>query len=189
MKQKLAVGGAALALMFGAAGVASAAPQDPVRYTSCAEAQKAGVTNIPQSSPLYRRALDRDGDGVACDAKDLAAAPDQSDADDTDLDGEGAQGGTKDDDDRPGHHRPGHDGNDHDGNDHDGNSHDGNGHDGWNHDGGDDDQVDVVPEGGAPTGDGSTEDANGWWIGGGLLAALAAAGVAFRRRLAGLAGR
>lgn len=48
-------------------------------------------------------------------------------------------------------------------------------------------QVTVVPEGGAPTGDGSTEGGTGWWIGGSLLAALAAAGVAFRGRLARLA--
>ncbi|WP_285590191.1 excalibur calcium-binding domain-containing protein [Actinomycetospora sp. NBRC 106378] len=35
------------------------------------------------------------------------------------------------------------------------------------------DQVTVVPEGGAETGDGSTETGSGWWVGGGLLAAAA----------------
>jgi hypothetical protein len=35
------------------------------------------------------------------------------------------------------------------------------------------DQVTVVPEGGAETGDGSTETGSGWWVGGGLLAAVA----------------
>jgi hypothetical protein len=43
------------------------------------------------------------------------------------------------------------------------------------------DQVTVVPEGGAETGDGSTESSPAWWLGGGLLAA--AAGLVGARRV------
>lgn len=39
----------------------------------------------------------------------------------------------------------------------------------------------VVPEGGAETGDGSTENGAAWWLGGGLLAA--AAGMVGARRV------
>ena len=36
-------------------------------YKNCAEAAAAGVYNIPASSPDYRKALDSDGDGIACE--------------------------------------------------------------------------------------------------------------------------
>jgi hypothetical protein len=180
MKQKFLVGGAAIALMLGAAGVASAAPttaNSVAAFANCTEAAQAGQHDIPKGSPAYSAALDRDGDGVACDEKDrgTAAGTTADDADDTSLgadDGDGADESDGYDGQHPGQH-PG--------------KHDGKHNDGWQHDGEDDDQVSVVPEGGAPTGDGSTEDGTGWWLGGGLLAALAAAGVAFRGRLARLA--
>jgi hypothetical protein len=47
------------------------------------------------------------------------------------------------------------------------------------------DQVAVVPQGGAETGDGSTEGHTGWWIGGALLAGLAGLVSARRARVAG----
>jgi endonuclease YncB( thermonuclease family) len=52
-----------------------AAPQPPVRPTppaavhfrNCREARAAGVTPLRRGEPGYRRGLDRDGDGIACD--------------------------------------------------------------------------------------------------------------------------
>lgn len=188
MKQKLVITGAALALMLGGAGVASAAPMPSGPFASCTDAEKAGQSNIPKDSPWYAAELDRDKDGVACDAKDLdpaaagvATDPPVTGADDTGLDDGTDDGTTTDGDDEADaahDESPGHE--------HEDGGWGGDG--GWDEDG-DDDQVSVVPEGGAPTGDGSTEGRTGWWVGGGVLAALAAAGLAFRRRLAGLAGR
>lgn len=39
-----------------------------VTYANCDEAKAKGVTNIKKGSPGYSADLDRDGDGVACDA-------------------------------------------------------------------------------------------------------------------------
>jgi hypothetical protein len=36
-------------------------------YASCADARAAGVTPIMRDEPGYRRELDRDNDGVACE--------------------------------------------------------------------------------------------------------------------------
>ena len=36
-------------------------------YKTCAEAQAAGAAPIRRGQPGYRAALDRDGDGVACE--------------------------------------------------------------------------------------------------------------------------
>ncbi|AKM11569.1 calcium-binding protein [Croceicoccus naphthovorans] len=36
-------------------------------YRNCAEAHAAGVTPLRRGQPGYRPALDRDGDGVACE--------------------------------------------------------------------------------------------------------------------------
>lgn len=36
-------------------------------FANCTEAYKAGYANIPRSSPLYAKHLDRDHDGVACE--------------------------------------------------------------------------------------------------------------------------
>jgi hypothetical protein len=38
-----------------------------VTFSNCTQAYNAGYSDIPQSSPLYSRKLDRDGDGIACD--------------------------------------------------------------------------------------------------------------------------
>jgi Excalibur calcium-binding domain len=44
------------------------------QYASCAAAEAAGVVSIRRGQPGYRTALDRDGDGIACD-HDEGAAP------------------------------------------------------------------------------------------------------------------
>lgn len=49
-------------------------------FANCAEAYEAGYANIPASHPYYSKALDRDGDGVACDnpPADFTPAPSAS---------------------------------------------------------------------------------------------------------------
>jgi predicted component of type VI protein secretion system len=44
-----------------------AAPTSSAHYASCAAARAAGVAPIPVGQPGYSRALDRDGDGIACE--------------------------------------------------------------------------------------------------------------------------
>lgn len=46
---------------------APSAPQGGVYFRNCTEARAVGYSNIPQGSPGYHLALDRDGDGVACE--------------------------------------------------------------------------------------------------------------------------
>jgi hypothetical protein len=41
---------------------------DSVYYANCTEARNAGAAPIQRGQPGYRSAMDRDGDGVACDA-------------------------------------------------------------------------------------------------------------------------
>lgn len=36
-------------------------------YKNCSEARAAGAAPIREGEPGYRRALDRDGDGIACE--------------------------------------------------------------------------------------------------------------------------
>ncbi|MGW4350648.1 excalibur calcium-binding domain-containing protein [Nocardia sp. NPDC004582] len=36
-------------------------------YGSCAEAKRAGAAPLHRGDPGYRSALDRDGDGIACE--------------------------------------------------------------------------------------------------------------------------
>jgi hypothetical protein len=38
-----------------------------VYYANCSEARAAGAAPIQRGEPGYRKALDRDGDGTACD--------------------------------------------------------------------------------------------------------------------------
>lgn len=56
------------AAVFGAiaVGVAPAAVAAP--YKNCTEARANGDVNIPSSSDRYGSHLDRDGDGVGCEA-------------------------------------------------------------------------------------------------------------------------
>jgi hypothetical protein len=42
-------------------------PQKGPPYSNCEEAHADGRYNIPQGDPAYNPALDRDGDGIACD--------------------------------------------------------------------------------------------------------------------------
>ncbi|MEV6791105.1 excalibur calcium-binding domain-containing protein [Streptomyces sp. NPDC051320] len=42
-------------------------PTGPASYKNCTDAHRHGVYDIPRSSPAYRPALDRDGDGIACE--------------------------------------------------------------------------------------------------------------------------
>jgi hypothetical protein len=58
----------AIASFVAAAGIAAApaASADPP-YRNCKEAHADGRYNIPSTDPAYRSALDRDGDGFACE--------------------------------------------------------------------------------------------------------------------------
>lgn len=48
----------------------STTPTRPtVYYKNCAEAHADGRWNIPEGDPAYRRALDKDGNGVACESR------------------------------------------------------------------------------------------------------------------------
>jgi hypothetical protein len=68
-------GAIALAVAFGAAPAAFASPDtgqsgqsgSDVYYKNCSAARAAGAAPILQGQPGYRAALDRDGDGVACE--------------------------------------------------------------------------------------------------------------------------
>ncbi|OBG27349.1 hypothetical protein A5672_05350 [Mycobacterium alsense] len=49
----------------------STTPSRPaVYYKNCADAHADGRWNIPEGDPAYRRALDRDGNGVACESRE-----------------------------------------------------------------------------------------------------------------------
>ena len=56
------MGGAIIATACGTAGMASAGD-----YSTCKEAARDGVFNIPQDDPNYWEEGDRDQDGVACE--------------------------------------------------------------------------------------------------------------------------
>lgn len=53
------------------------AARDDVYYANCDEAEKAGAAPIRRGQPGYRPALDRDGDGTACD-QDSGGTPTSS---------------------------------------------------------------------------------------------------------------
>lgn len=44
-------------------------------FNNCDEAYAAGYANIPRSSPLYAKKLDRDQDGFACDKPPAGFTP------------------------------------------------------------------------------------------------------------------
>lgn len=50
-----------------AAPRATTKPAPAAYYANCTEARAAGVTPLREGQPGYRSALDRDGDGVACE--------------------------------------------------------------------------------------------------------------------------
>ncbi|MEF3304284.1 excalibur calcium-binding domain-containing protein [Paenibacillus sp. GYB003] len=47
---------------------ASEKPSESVYYASCSDAKAAGAAPLHAGDPGYRAGLDRDGDGVACEA-------------------------------------------------------------------------------------------------------------------------
>jgi hypothetical protein len=53
-------------IVAGGIATAPAALADPP-YRNCKEAHADGRYNIPSNDPAYRSALDRDGDGFACE--------------------------------------------------------------------------------------------------------------------------
>lgn len=57
------IGGLAFAVGIATAPVAAAEPY----YKNCTAARDAGAAPIHEGEPGYRPALDRDGDGVACE--------------------------------------------------------------------------------------------------------------------------
>ncbi|BCJ46293.1 hypothetical protein GCM10010168_52440 [Actinoplanes ianthinogenes] len=63
----------------------------PVYYANCAAVEAAGLYEIRKGQPGYRKALDRDGDGVACEADDTEPADDDTGDDDG---GDSGSGGT-----------------------------------------------------------------------------------------------
>ena len=44
---------------------------DPKRFANCKEANDAGYYDITRDSPYYGKHLDRDGDGIACEKKEI----------------------------------------------------------------------------------------------------------------------
>ena len=58
---------AMLVVASAAAFAQSDESQDSVYYPNCTAARAAGAAPIYQGEPGYRRKLDRDGDGVACE--------------------------------------------------------------------------------------------------------------------------
>jgi hypothetical protein len=66
----------AVALVLGASpalAASSGSGGDSAFFNNCSEARAAGQTNIPQTQSSYRRALDRDGDGIACETNEGSA--------------------------------------------------------------------------------------------------------------------
>ena len=67
MMRRLVVAAALLAALV-ACNDDSGDDDSAVYYKSCDAAQKAGAAPLHRGDPGYRTALDRDGDGVACDS-------------------------------------------------------------------------------------------------------------------------
>ncbi|HEY2225794.1 excalibur calcium-binding domain-containing protein [Actinomycetospora sp.] len=164
MKRTASAVALAAALLLAPVAVAGTATADTY-YANCKAAFAAGQSNIHRGEAGYRAPLDRDGDGVACEAGDPAAgnggtgstaqgvsASQPSTGDQASSPSTGDQAGSEVSTGSAGSSA---------------------------------DQVAVVPEGGAETGDGSTERDTGWWIGGALLAGLGALVTARRARVTG----
>ncbi|MFC5063940.1 excalibur calcium-binding domain-containing protein [Actinomycetospora atypica] len=145
----------------GVAGIASAAPY----YSSCAAAFAAGQSDIRIGEPGYRKGLDRDGDGVACEREEGSGSSSNS--------GSGSGSGSGSNNSSAGESTS---------SDSSQISSDEGSQDSEDSDDSTGDQVEVVPTGGAETGDGSTADYTSWWFGGGLVAGLAGLLTARRHR-------
>lgn len=132
-------------------------------YPNCDAAHAAGVSNIHVGEPGYRPALDKDHDGVACEEHEGSGSGGHGSSVSHPSTGSDEGSGTPNDSSTS----PS------------GTSSSSSAA-----------QVAVVPQGGAETGDGSTEGHPGWWVGGVLLAGLAAlAGLATARRARVTSGR
>ncbi|GIP21157.1 MULTISPECIES: excalibur calcium-binding domain-containing protein [Paenibacillus] len=73
-QSKLALSGAALSLaatvllgVHAPEAVAAKSKAKTVYFKNCTAAKKAGYYNIKRGDPGYRKALDRDNDGIACE--------------------------------------------------------------------------------------------------------------------------
>jgi len=62
----VALAGMVVAVGVGVAGAPSAVADPP--YKNCAAAHADGRYNIPRGDPAYSPKLDRDNDGIACEA-------------------------------------------------------------------------------------------------------------------------
>jgi hypothetical protein len=141
-----------------AAGPASA----DTYYPNCKAVFAAGQSNIHRGEAGYRAPLDRDHDGVACEKGDPATTGGGAASNGQDV---GVSDPSTGDDEGTGT------------SDSTGSS------SSASSSGSTPDQVAVVPQGGAETGDGSTEGHTGWWIGGAFLAGLAGLMTARRGRI------
>jgi hypothetical protein len=59
-----------VAAVAGASPALAAGGSDTPFFNNCSEARAAGKTDIPETSPSYRKVLDRDGDGTACETNE-----------------------------------------------------------------------------------------------------------------------
>jgi Excalibur calcium-binding domain len=62
------VGAATAVAIAGVGGVTAPIASAGPPYASCEDAAKDGRYNIPKGDPAYSSKLDRDGDGIACEA-------------------------------------------------------------------------------------------------------------------------
>ena len=72
----LALAATGLALALGASpalAASSGSGGNSAFFNTCAEARAAGQANIPETQSSYRRELDRDGDGIACETNEGSA--------------------------------------------------------------------------------------------------------------------
>lgn len=59
---------AGIAVLLMGAGIVTAPLAAAAPYKNCTQARQNGDTNIPSSSDKYGPWLDRDGDGIGCEA-------------------------------------------------------------------------------------------------------------------------
>jgi hypothetical protein len=171
-----AVGLAATVLLapLAVAGAATAAPH----YANCAAAHAAGVSNIHRGDPAYRPALDEDHDGVACEEPTGGSSGHGKPVSHPST---GTNEGSDDPDTSTGSDEPA-TSDDSSGSGTSTGSSTSSSSSGSTSSSAD--QVAVVPQGGAETGDGSTEGHPVWWTAGVLVASAAGLGAlaAVRRR-------
>jgi hypothetical protein len=69
-----------------------------IGYVNCAHARLVGAAPLKKGDKGYTKALDEDGDGIACEpiiVKDSESKPDKADGDKAEADGAKADGATK----------------------------------------------------------------------------------------------